>query len=107
MRAKSFATLIFLFVPFCFTSTITTCEAGANGEPSNLGQVHMDISCSPKVSQTFDTGLALLHNFWYSRALFQFHQVIRADPDCAIAYWGAAMTYNHPYSDPPTEADEH
>src|SRR5215469_1161823 len=71
-----------------------------------LGRVHMDISCSPSVSREFDTGIALLHNFWYQPALFAFEQVIRADPACAIAYWGAAMTYNHPFWDAPTQSDE-
>jgi hypothetical protein len=60
-----------------------------------MGHAHMDISCSPAVSSDFDTGLALLHNFWYSRALSTFDQIIEADPECAMAYWGAAMTYNH------------
>jgi hypothetical protein len=71
-----------------------------------VGHVHMDISCSPSVSKNFDMGLALLHNFWYPRALSTFDQVILADPECAMAYWGAAMTYNHPFWDAPTDSDE-
>jgi hypothetical protein len=71
-----------------------------------VGHVHMDISCSPAISRNFDIALALLHNFWYPRALSTFDQVIQADPECAMAYWGAAMTYNHPFWDAPTEADE-
>ena len=39
-------------------------------------------------------------------ALATFNQVLAADPECAIAYWGAAMTYNHPFWDAPTQADE-
>src|SRR6516225_6892736 len=66
----------------------------------------MDISCSPAVSRNFDIALALLHNFWYPRALSTFDQIIQADPECAMAYWGAAMTYNHPLWDAPTPADE-
>jgi tetratricopeptide (TPR) repeat protein len=50
--------------------------------------------------------LALLHNFWYNRALQRFNQVAKIDPECAMAYWGAAMTYNHPFWDPPSHADE-
>src|SRR5215831_2975503 len=66
----------------------------------------MDISCSPAISRNFDIALALLHNFWYPRALSTFDQVIQTDPECAIAYWGAAMTFNHPFWDAPTAADE-
>jgi tetratricopeptide (TPR) repeat protein len=66
----------------------------------------MDISCSPVVAAKFDRALALLHNFWYVRALGGFQQVASDDPECAMAYWGAAMTYNHPFWDPPSQADE-
>jgi tetratricopeptide (TPR) repeat protein len=71
-----------------------------------LGSAHMDTACSPGVSADFDRALALLHNFWYARALEAFTAVAQRDPDCAIAYWGAAKTYDHPFWDPPTRADE-
>lgn len=71
-----------------------------------FGRVHMDVSCSPAVATDFDRALALLHNFWYSRALERFKAVSKRDPGCAMAHWGAAMTYNHPFWDPPSRADE-
>ncbi len=71
-----------------------------------VGHVHMDVACSPSVSADFDFALALLHNFWYARALEAFNKVIQADPQCAMAYWGAAMTYNHPFWDAPTSEDQ-
>lgn len=71
-----------------------------------LGRAHMDISCSSAVGAQFDRALALLHNFWYSRALEGFKQVAHDDPQCAMAYWGQAMTYNHPFWDPPSPSDE-
>lgn len=58
------------------------------------------------MSAKFDMGLALLHNFWYPRALCTFAQIIQSDPQCAMAYWRAAMIYNHPFWDAPTRADE-
>ena len=44
----------------------------------------------------------------YDRALrpTYFALVSGDDPECAIAYWGAAMTYNHPFWDAPSAADE-
>jgi tetratricopeptide (TPR) repeat protein len=66
----------------------------------------METSCSAAVAEEFDKALALLHNFWYARALEDFNQVSGNDPECAMAYWGAAMTYNHPFWDPPSQADE-
>src|SRR5499427_4322455 len=71
-----------------------------------LGRVHMDISCSSAVASDFDRALALLHNFWYARALERFNQLAAKEPACAMAYWGAAMTYNHPFWDPPSKGDE-
>src|SRR5437899_6285044 len=73
---------------------------------AGLGHAHMDITCAPEASGDFDRSLALLHNFWYVRALTAFTEVARRDPDCAMAYWGAAMTYNHPFWDAPTKAEE-
>jgi tetratricopeptide (TPR) repeat protein len=81
------------------THVVPTSEEG-------LGHAHMDISCSPGIGTKFDRALALLHNFWYSRALQAFQQVAKDDPECAMAYWGAAMTYNHPLWDAPSTADE-
>ena len=52
----------------------------------------MDIACSPEVRAGFDRALALLHNFWYACALEAFTELAQRDPDCAMAYWGAAMT---------------
>jgi hypothetical protein len=77
-----------------------------SGSDESFGRVHMDISCRPAVSAEFDKALALLHNFWYARALERFNQILKNDPGCAMAYWGAAMTYNHPFWDAPSQADE-
>src|SRR6516162_9443230 len=71
-----------------------------------FGRVHMGVSCSATVGADFDRALALLHNFWYVRALERFNEVSNNDPGCAMAYWGGAMTYNHPFWDPPSQADE-
>src|SRR5947199_9948772 len=39
---------------------------------AGLGHAHMDTSRSPGVAADFDRALALLHNFWYARALEAF-----------------------------------
>jgi tetratricopeptide (TPR) repeat protein len=77
-----------------------------SGPEEGLGRAHMDTSCSPAVATQFDRALALLHNFWYVRAFERFNQIAQNDPECAMAYWGAAMTFNHPFWDPPSQADE-
>ncbi|HEY6293012.1 MAG TPA: hypothetical protein VI455_15785 [Terriglobia bacterium] len=67
-------------------------EAAGGG---HLGQVHFPTSCAPGVQQTFEKGVALLHSFQYAAADQAFKQVAEQDPNCAIAYWGQAMTLWH------------
>lgn len=46
---------------------------------------------SPLAQQFFDQGVGQLHGFWYFEAERSFRQVLQADPECAMAYWGLAM----------------
>ena len=103
-----FAVCCFVVLSFGATSVAQEAEHvhGSQEAEEGLGRVHMDISCSPAVAAKFDRALALLHNFWYSHALQGFQQVAKDDPECAMAYWGAAITYNHPLWDAPSTADE-
>jgi len=99
--------ILLLSVPFLLlTPSFAQQEQNPADHIYGLGHVHMDTSCSPSVSADFDRALAMLHNFWFARALEAFKKVIQADPQCAMAYWGAAMTYNHPFWDAPTREDE-
>ena len=41
-------------------------------------------------------GLYLLHNFEYGSSAAAFREAQSADPGNVMAYWGEAMTYNHP-----------
>jgi len=105
----SFATCCFVVLCFAATGIAQDPEEHVHASPvpeEGLGRAHVDISCSPAVAAKFDRALALLHNFWYLRALEGFRQVSNDDPECAMAYWGAAMTYNHPLWDAPSLADE-
>ena len=106
---RCFATC--LLIVFSLSAPGVAQEAEEHGHSDSvseegLGRAHMEISCSPAVAVKFDRAYTLLHNFWYGRALEGFQQVSNVDPECAIAYWGAAMTYNHPFWDAPSSADE-
>ena len=102
MRRIIFVTFILLLLTPSFAQKRQDPAHDIHG----VGYVHMDTSCSLAVSADFDRALALLHNFWFERALEAFKKVVQADPECAMAYWGAAMTYNHPFWDAPTREDE-
>jgi len=98
--------LVFSFVAPGTAQEDEEHQHGSLGPEEGLGLAHMEISCSQQAGAKFDRALALLHNFWYARALDGFQQASKDDPECAMAYWGAAMTYNHPFWDAPSAADE-
>ena len=51
----------------------------------------------------FNRAVALLHDFWYDEAQRQFEAIAKADPECAIAHWGTAMSIFHQIWDRPDE----
>ena len=69
-----------------------------------LGTVSFSVSCSPAVQDSFNRGVALLHDFWYAEAQPQFERIAKADPTCAMAHWGIAMSVFHQIWDRPDDA---
>ena len=67
-------------------------QAPATSAQERLGQTHFITSCEPAVEKRFDRAIAVLHSFWYSEAIKEFNRVVEADPGCAMAYWGIAMS---------------
>jgi len=61
-----------------------------------LGTIDFPTSGSPKAQEHFIHGVLLLHSFEYGPAAEAFRTAQQADPDFAMAYWGEAMSYNHP-----------
>ena len=57
-----------------------------------LGKVHFPVSCGPDAQRQFDRALAMLHSFWFPRGLEAFAELTRTNPDCAMAYWGIAIS---------------
>lgn len=57
-----------------------------------VGRVTFATSCDPKVQTLFELGVAKLHSYWFPEATKTFDAVLRDDPDCAMAYWGKAVT---------------
>lgn len=70
-----------------------------------LGSVSFPISCAPAVQKPFERGVALLHSFWYDEAYKQFTSVADQDPQCAIAFWGEAMSLFHQLWSRPEKSD--
>src|SRR6266481_914791 len=78
---------------------------GSSSIPSQaerLGKVRFINSCSPQVQVEMDRAVAMLHSFQYGLAEKTFFDVAETDHQCAMAYWGAAMTLFHQLWDWPT-----
>ncbi|MBL9160437.1 MAG: redoxin domain-containing protein [Verrucomicrobiales bacterium] len=57
------------------------------------GDVRFPITTkSPEAQRFFNQGVGQLHGFWYFESERSFRQVAAIDPDCAMAYWGMAMS---------------
>src|SRR6266568_2319076 len=67
-----------------------------------LGTVHFDTSCNETAQRRFDRGMRYQHSFWYQASKEIFEDILKADPECGIAYWGIALSllYN-PHAPPP------
>ena len=57
-----------------------------------LGRVHFETSCTQQAQEKFDLGLAMVHSFYYPDSVQAFTEAAAADPQCAIAYWGIAIS---------------
>jgi hypothetical protein len=94
-----------LFLPI-FMSLVAAPATAAEehaGHPV-LGTVHFPVTCTPEAQQAFDEAMKLQHSFWHQAAHDAFSEVLRRDPECAMAYWGIAMTLlTNPFSPPPAK----
>jgi hypothetical protein len=82
-----------------FTGSVATAQS------EKIGQVNFPISCAPAAQKAFERAVALLHSFWYLEAVKGFTAVTQADPQCAIGYWGIALSnWTQIWSPPPPPA---
>src|SRR5437762_10410036 len=61
-----------------------------------LGTIHFQTSASPAAQAPFLVGVKALLNFEFDTAADAFLQAEKAEPGFALAYWGEAMSFNHP-----------
>jgi tetratricopeptide (TPR) repeat protein len=115
MNCRSAIVLLFLTVLLAIgcAPSDTTVEPEGTGEPAegelyhgNLGTVDLPVSCNDSAAQQMETGLALMHHMMYNDAELAFIAAAEADPDCAMAWWGQAMSLIHPlWAEPPTDEE--
>jgi hypothetical protein len=82
-----------LFVP------ISAQQTHEHGGSEKLGTVRFATSCAAAAQPAFTRGMALLHSFEFSPAIDSFTAAGTADPGCAIAYWGIALSrWGNPFA---------
>ena len=76
--------------------------ASAQEADRQLGSVHFATSCNDVAQRRFDRAMRYQHSFWYRESKELFEGVVQADSECAIAYWGIALSlWNNPHGQPP------
>ncbi len=69
---------------------------------AGLGTVDFPTSCNAAAQKSISRATALLHSFGYEESRIAFNNAAKADPACAMAYWGVARAWYHPIWVPPT-----
>ena len=65
-------------------------------QEANLGEIVFEVTGSAQAAPFFHKGLLLLHSFEFEDAAEQFVKAQQLDSNFVMAYWGEAMSYNHP-----------
>jgi len=69
-----------------------------------FGRVHFSTSCNEIAQRRFDRAMRYQHSFWYRESKGLFEDALAADPQCAIAYWGIALSLLfNPHVPPPAQ----
>jgi tetratricopeptide (TPR) repeat protein len=70
--------------------------AAAPAAAQELGTITFPTSGAPAAQPAFLEGVKALHSFQFEEAAEAFRRAQKADPNFAMAFWGEAMSYNHP-----------
>jgi len=82
--------------------TFTPAIAQENTD-QKLGTVHFATSCNETAQRRFDRAMRYQHSFWYAESKEIYQDALKADPECAIAYWGIALSLlSNPHGAIPT-----
>jgi len=77
---------------FCIMLAAVTARAQEHSPAEHFGSAHLATSCSAEVQPQFDQAVAMLHSFFFPETVQAFSAIAAAEPTCAMAYWGIAMS---------------
>jgi tetratricopeptide (TPR) repeat protein len=86
MRRRHLWLLTIPIIVFCALIAMTQQQT------DQLGIVHFPISCRAESQAAFNRAISLLHGAWVQEASQGFAALTESDSDCAMAYWGMAMS---------------
>ena len=81
-------------VRLCLISLLLAIAAPIHAQ--ELGTITFPTSGKPAAQPAFLEGVKALHSFQFDEAAEAFKRAEKADPGFALAYWGEAMSFNHP-----------
>jgi hypothetical protein len=95
------AVALMLSLPQCLSAQeMDVAQAEESPRGRVLGSISFPTSTRiPEAQEAFIEGMLLLHLFEYPFARDEFLRAQQLDPGMAMAYWGEAMTHNHPIWD--------
>lgn len=80
-----------LVIASCMGHIPATVAADHAQHAATPGQVHFPTSCGAHVQERFDRAVTLMHHFAFPPSNKALSEVLAAQPDCAMAYWGLAF----------------
>jgi tetratricopeptide (TPR) repeat protein len=92
--ANFIASIALLIAPGLFLSSCHNAQEQA--ETAHLGELSFAAKGNEAAQPLFKKGLLLLHSFEYADAAEAFEEARKIDTSFVMAYWGEAMTCNHP-----------
>ena len=84
--------LLFAAAAVVATASPIAAVAQQDDTEKQFGIVHFETSCNETAQRRFDRAMRYQHSFWYQSSKEIFEETLKADPECAIAYWGIALS---------------
>ena len=91
MHKPSFAAAMVAMAGLGFSPSPVAAQGDVDQQ---LGSVHFKTSCNEVAQRRFDRAMRYQHSYWYLNAKEIFEEALKADPTCAMAQWGIALTYS-------------
>ena len=99
MRKSLFAATVAGVATLGFSASPSIAQDNTDQQ---FGTVHFETSCNETAQRRFDRAMRYQHSFWYKASKEIFEETLKADPECAIAYWGIALgLLDNPHNPPP------